>query len=390
MEKVIYVDHSATTYVKEEVLKDMLPYFSDKYGNASAGYSIGRVARAAVEKSRGQVAKSLGAKPEEIYFTAGGSEADNMILLGIARANREKGRHIITTKIEHLAVLNTCKELEKEGFEVSYLNVDRDGRICLKELEQTIRPDTILVSIMFANNEIGTIEPIYEIGEILRKKQIYFHTDAVQAIGNVAINVDELNIDALSLSAHKFYGPKGIGAAYIRTGIQFDPVIMGGHQEQCKRAGTENVPGIVGLGKAIEMATLQIDAYNEKLQKLREALISRLEQYIDHITINGDRKHRLPGNVNISIQGVEGEAMLLMLDMNGICASSGSACTTGNVAPSHVLSAIGLPPSLAKGTLRITLGDENDMNDVEYIADTLIKIVRKLRNTNSMYPGTRY
>lgn len=379
MEKIIYVDHSATTPVRKEVLDDMIPYFCDNYGNASSSYSIGRKSRSAVDVARKQVANAIKCEPEEIYFTAGGSESDNMIISGIARANKEKGKHIITSKIEHLAVLNTCKRLEEEGFDVTYLDVDMYGIIDLKQLEESIREDTILITIMFANNEIGTIEPIEDIGNIAKSHGIYFHTDAVQAIGNIDIDVKKLNIDALSMSAHKFYGPKGVGAAYIKEGIKFEPLVYGGHQEGCKRAGTENVAGIVGLGKAIELAMNNLDEYNKKLIFLRENLIARLEQSISYIGLNGHRTKRLPGNINVSIRGIDGEALLLMLDMNGICASNGSACNSGSVEPSHVLSAIGVNKHVAQGSLRITFGEENTIEDVEYISKTLIKIIEKLR-----------
>ena len=300
MERIIYCDHSATTPVKREVLNAMLPYFCDNFGNASATYSIGRKSRIAIEKSRENVAKAIKSEVNEIYFTSSGSEADNMILLGIARANRKKGKHIITSKIEHLAVLNTCKELEKEGFEVTYLDVDSNGVVDIAKLKSAIRIDTILISIMFANNELGTIQQIDEIGKIARENNILFHTDAVQAIGNVDINVKELNIDALAMSAHKFYGPKGIGAAYIRSGINFDPVIIGGHQEHCKRAGTENVAGIVGLGKAIEIATSNINMHNKKVSMLRDTLLNKLENSIDNIIVNANIPNKLPSNINIS------------------------------------------------------------------------------------------
>lgn len=379
MEKIIYVDHSATTAVNERVLNEMLPYFTFNFGNASSVYSIAKKSRAAIDNARKQVSKAINSYENEIYFTAGGSESDNMIISGIARANRTKGNHIITTKIEHLAVLNTCKRLEEEGFEITYLNVDMYGLIDLKELESSIKSNTVLISIMSANNEIGTVEPIGEIGEIAKKHGVYFHTDAVQAIGNISINVKDMNIDALSLSAHKFYGPKGVGAAYIKEGIKFEPLVYGGHQEACKRAGTENVPGIVGLGKAIEIATDNIEEYNNKILFLRENLISKIEQNIPYIRLNGHRTNRLPGNVNISIKGIEGETLLLMLDMNGICASNGSACNSGNIEPSHVLTAIGVNSTLAQGSVRFTFGEENTIHDVEYIANTLTKIVAKLR-----------
>lgn len=380
MNKVIYVDHSATTYVKDEVLKEMMPYFTENFGNASSVYSIGRTSRKAVDKAREQVANALNSKTDEIYFTAGGSESDNLIIMGIARANKDKGNHIITTKIEHLAVLNAYKQLEREGFEVTYLDVDEFGLVKIIDIQKAIKDSTILISIMFANNEIGTIQPIEEIGRIARFKGIYFHTDAVQAIGNVKIDVQKMNIDALSLSAHKFYGPKGIGAAYIKKGIKFEPVIFGGHQENNKRAGTENVAGIVGLGRAIELADQNIEEYNEKLNELRIYCIEQIMQKLDKVKLNGHPDKRLPGNVNISIKGVEGESLLLMLDMNNICASSGSACTSGSLDPSHVLVAIGLKDDCAQGSLRITFGDENIKEDVDYIVSKLVEIVNKLRN----------
>lgn len=379
MEKIIYVDHSATTAVKKEVIDEMLPYFNLKYGNASSQYSIGRLSKDAIENSRKKVAKAIGVKSEEIYFTSGGSEADNMIISGIARANKSKGNHIITSKIEHLAVLNTCKMLEREGFELTYLNVNKDGIVDLEELKNSIKDNTILISIMYANNEIGTIQPIKQIGQIAKERNVLFHTDAVQAIGNIKIDAVNENIDALSLSAHKFYGPKGIGAAYIKEGINFEPLINGGHQESLKRAGTENVPSIVGLGKAIELANNNIVAYNKHLLFLRENLISLLEQNIRYIGINGHRTQRLPGNVNLSIRGIDGESLLLLLDMNGICASNGSACTSGSQTPSHVLKAIGLSDCNSQGTIRISFGEENTISDVRYISNTLIKIVEKLR-----------
>ena len=330
MGKLIYADHSATTFVKEEVLKEMLPYFCENYGNPSSVYSIGRISKEAIEKAREKVAKAIGAEKNEIYFTAGGSESDNMIIKGIARANKKKGKHIITTKIEHLAILNTCKELEEEGFSITYLDVNESGIVSVDELKRNIRADTILISIMFANNEIGTIQPIEEIGKVAKDTGVIFHTDAVQAVGNVKIDVKELNIDALSLSAHKFYGPKGVGAAYINENIKFESFINGGHQECSKRAGTENVPGIVGLGKAIEMATTNIGDHTERIVDLRDRLIKSIESSIKDVKLNGDRIQRLCSNVNFSIKGVDSESLVLMLDMNGICASSGSACTSRN------------------------------------------------------------
>lgn len=380
MEKIVYVDHSATTYTKDEVLKEMLPYFTLKYGNASSLYSLGRQSRKAVDNARSQVAKALNANQDNIYFTAGGSESDNLILMGIARKNKKKGNHIITTKIEHLAVLNACRRLEKEGFEVTYLDVGKDGLVNINEVQKAIRPTTILISIMFANNEIGTIEPIEEIGKLAKFKGIYFHTDAVQAIGNVTIDVKKMNIDALSLSAHKFYGPKGIGAAYIKKGIDFEPIIYGGHQELQKRAGTENVPGIVGLGKAIEIASNNVEEYNKKLLDIRNYFLKKLQENIDGVIINGSLEKRLPGNVNISIPNIDGESLILMLDMEGICASSGSACTAGSIDPSHVLLAIGLDKDIAKNSVRFTFGDENTKEDADYIIEKLLEIINKLRN----------
>ncbi len=379
MDKIIYVDHSATTYVKKEVLEEMLPYFTEKFGNASSPYRIGQINREAVENAREKVAKAINAEAREIYFTAGGSESDNMIIRGIAYANKNKGNHIITSKIEHPAVLETCAALEKEGFEVTYLSVDENGFISLDELRNSIKETTILVSIMFANNEIGTIQNISEITKITKFKGVYFHTDAVQAVGNVEIDVDKLGIDALSMAAHKFYGPKGIGAAYIKKTVKFTPIITGGHQEKGKRAGTENVPAIVGMGKAIELATANIEEYNKKLIKLRDYTIDRILSEIPYVKLNGDRNSRLAGSVNISFKGIEGESLLLMLDMKGIEASSGSACTSGSLDPSHVLLAIGLKHEIAHGSLRLSYGECNSIEDAEYIVDSLKEIVERLR-----------
>ncbi|MCI8353188.1 MAG: cysteine desulfurase NifS [Clostridia bacterium] len=385
MEKLRYFDHAATTATKEEVVKEMLPYFTLNFGNASSIYSIGRKSKRAVEDARDKVANAIGAGPKEIYFTSCGSESDNLAIKGVAYANRERGNHIITTKIEHPAVLHTCQNLEKQGFNVTYLNVDSEGLISLKELEEAITDKTILISVMFANNEIGTIEPIKEIGEIAKKHNIYFHTDAVQAIGNVRINVNELNIDLLSMSAHKFYGPKGMGALYVRTGVKFDKIQDGGHQERNKRAGTENVAGIVGMGKAIELAYENFDEYNKKLTNLRDYYISQVEEKIPYIKLNGHRTKRLPGNANISFRFIEGESLLLNLDMKGICASSGSACTSGSLDPSHVLLAIGLPHEIAHGSLRITIGEENTKEDIDFLVNTLIEVVERLRNMSPLY-----
>lgn len=384
-DKLIYLDHAATTSMDKRVLNEMLPYFIDKYGNASSIYSIARESRVGVENARLKVAKALNAYSNEIYFTAGGSEGDNLVIKGIMKANKRKGNHIITTKIEHPAVLNTCKQLEKEGIEVTYLSVDKDGLISVEELEKSIRPNTVLITIMFANNEIGTIQDIKKIGQIARKHNVYFHTDAVQAVGNVKIDVKELNIDALSLSAHKFYGPKGIGAVYVRSGIVFDSQINGGHQENGKRAGTENVPGIIGMGKAIELAYDEFEKNNEHLIKLRDLYISEVEKRIPYVKLNGHRTKRLPGNANFSFEYIEGESLLLMLDLKGICASSGSACSSSSLDPSHVLLSIGLKHETAHGSLRVTFGKDNTIDDVYYTVDNLVEIVDKLRKMSPLY-----
>ena len=385
MSKYIYMDNAATTPIKREVLEAMMPYFTDKYGNPSSIYSIGGQSRNAIERAREKVSKVFNAKPQEIFFTSCGSESDNWAIKGIAYANRKRGNHIITSKIEHHAVLHTCQYLEKQGFRVTYLDVDEYGFINLDQLKESIRDDTILISIMFANNEIGTIQPIAEIGKIAKEKGIYFHTDAVQAIGNVKIDVNELNIDLLSLSAHKFYGPKGIGALYIRQGVKIDPLISGGAQERNRRAGTENVPYIVGLGKAIELACENIDEHNEKLTKLRKRLIKGIFDNIDYVRLNGDDEKRLPGNANFCFRFIEGESILLSLDMEGIAGSSGSACTSGSLDPSHVLLAIGLPHEIAHGSLRLTLGDFNTEEDVDYVIEKLTEIVARLRAMSPLY-----
>ena len=383
MKKIRYFDHSATTKVKEEVLKEMLPYFGIEYGNPSSMYSLGRRAKNVKEEARRKVAEAINCRPEEIYFTSCGSESDNLGIKGIAYANRYKGNHIITSKIEHPAVLNTCKSLEKEGYRITYLNVDKDGFINLDELRNSITNSTILITIMFANNEIGTIQPIEEIGKIAKMYNVIFHTDAVQAIGNIKIDVSKLNIDSLSMSAHKFYGPKGVGALYVKKGINFKKIQDGGHQENDKRAGTENVPGIVGIGKAIEIANKNLDKYNKKLQYLRDYLISEIETKIPDVKLNGHRTKRLPGNVNISFDRINGGELLLNLDDMGICASAGSACSSGNERPSHVLTAIGLSNELSKGTLRITLGEENTKEDIDYLIKNLVEIIKKLRENKT-------
>lgn len=380
MNNIKYFDHAATTAVSEDVLKEMLPYFSIEYGNPSSMYSISRNAKRAMEKARDRVARAINAERKEIYFTSGGSESDNLAIKGIAYANKEKGNHIITTKIEHHAVLETCEVLEKEGYEVTYLNVDEKGMINLEELQNAIKENTILISIMFANNEIGTIEPIKEIGRIAKEKNIYFHTDSVQAVGNEMIDVKQMNIDSLSMSGHKLYGPKGIGVLYVRNGIDFQKLQNGGHQERDKRAGTENIAGIVGMGKAIEIAYSNFEKNTNHLRKIRDYFINRIEKEIPNVKLNGHREKRLAGNCNISFEGIDGEELLLKLDEKGVCASAGSACSTGTTLPSHVLTAIGLTSELAMGTLRITFGNENKIEDVDYLVETLKEIIKDLRN----------
>ena len=376
--KIRYFDHAATTAVKEEVLKEMIPYYCIEYGNASSLYSIGRKSRKILENSREKVARVLNCKPKEIYFTSCGSESDNLAIKGIAKKKKNKGKHIITKKIEHPAVLNTCKSLEKDGFVVTYLGVDKDGFISLEELKNSIREDTILISIMFANNEIGTIEPIKEIGRIVKEKGIIFHTDCVQAVGNVKIDVKELGIDLLSLSSHKFYGPKGVGAIYINENVEFEKIQDGGHQEKNKRAGTENIAGIVGLAKAIELADKNLEKYNSKLITLRDFYFDEITKNIPNVKINGSKEKRLPGNANVSFKNINGEQLLLELDSLGICASSGSACTSGQSEPSHVLTAIGLNAEYIQGSLRTTFGEENTKEDVEFLIKSIIEITNKI------------
>lgn len=379
MNTIKYFDHAATTGVKEEVLKEMLPYFMLEYGNPSSLYGLGRKARRAVEEAREKVARAINSKPNEIYFTSCGSESDNLAIKGIAKALKEKGNHIITSKIEHHAVLNTCKILEEEGFVVTYLNVNEKGLINLEELKNVITNKTILITIMSANNEIGTIQPIKEIGRIAKENNICFHTDSVQAIGNIKIDVKEMNIDSLSMSAHKFYGPKGVGALYVKTGVPFEKQQDGGHQEKDKRAGTENVAGIVGLGKAIELAYKNLDEYNNKLTNLRDYYITEIERNIKDIRINGNMENRLPGNANISFKDVDGGDILFKLDEKGICVSTGSACNSGSNSPSHVLTAIGVPKEYLQGSLRVTFGEENTKEDVDYLVKNLIQIVKECR-----------
>ncbi|HIT05180.1 MAG TPA: cysteine desulfurase NifS [Candidatus Scybalocola faecipullorum] len=385
MGRLVYLDNAATTKTSPEVVKAMLPYFSESYGNPSSIYTIGSEAKTAVETAREEIAASIGAQPEEIYFTAGGSEADNWAIKMTAQMLSDKGRHIITSAIEHHAVLHTCEYLEKKGFEVTYIGVDEDGVIKLDELERAIRPDTILITVMAANNEIGTIQPVREIGEIARKHSVLFHTDAVQAYGHEPINVSEDMIDMLSASGHKLNGPKGIGFLYVRKGIRLPNLIHGGQQERGRRAGTENVPGIVGLGAAAKEAMEKMSDRKAYETKLRDYMIERLLTEIPYCRLNGHRTKRLANNVNVSIRFIEGESLLMMLDMKGICASSGSACTSGSLDPSHVLLAIGLPHEIAHGSLRMTLSDETTMEDIDYTVDALKKITERLRNMSPLY-----
>lgn len=385
MGKMIYLDNAATTKTAPKVVEAMLPFFTEFYGNASTVYEFGAKSKEAVSAARETIANAIGAKGNEVYFTAGGSEADNWAIKATAEAYKDKGRHIITSKIEHHAVLHTCQWLEQNGFEVTYLDVDEFGVVKLEELKKAIRPDTILISIMFANNEIGTIEPVAEIGKIAKEHGVLFHTDAVQAFGQVPINVDELNIDMLSSSGHKLNGPKGIGFLYIRKGIKIRSFVHGGAQERKRRAGTENVPGIVGFGKAVELAMANMETRTAKERELRDYLMERILKEIPFSRINGHRTSRLPNNVNICFQFVEGESLLIMLDMKGICGSSGSACTSGSLDPSHVLLAIGLPHEIAHGSLRLTLGEETSREDIDYTVDAVKEIVKKLREMSPLY-----
>lgn len=385
MKQIIYLDNAATTKTAPEVVKAMLPYFSEHYGNPSSIYSLGTESKKAVSGVRESIAKSLGAATNEIYFTAGGSEADNWAIKATAEAYAQKGKHIITSAIEHHAVLHTCEYLEKRGFEVTYVGVDENGILKLDELEKAIRPDTILISVMFANNEIGTIQPIKEIGRIAKEHGILFHTDAVQAYGQLPINVDEYQIDMLSASAHKLNGPKGIGFLYIRKGLKTRSFIHGGAQERSRRAGTENVPGIVGLGAASERAFARMEEKTKKEIELRDYLIRRIEEEVPYCRLNGDRTRRLPNNVNFSFRFVEGESLLIMLDMRGICTSSGSACTSGSLDPSHVLLAIGLPHEIAHGSLRLTLSEENTKEELDTTVEAIKEIVARLRDMSPLY-----
>ncbi len=387
MDKFIYFDHAATTPVKDEVLKAMLPYFTDNYGNASTVYQLGQKCHAALDEARAKVAGILNCKPNEIFFTGSGSEADNWAIKGAAHANKAKGNHIITSVIEHHAVLHTCKALEKEGFEVTYLPVDEYGRVSVEDVKAAIKDTTVLITIMFANNEIGTIEPIKEIAEVAKEHKILFHTDAVQAVGAVPIDLQELNVDMMSMSAHKFNGPKGVGALYVRQGVRIENLIEGGAQERGKRAGTENLPGIIGLATALELATKAIDEKDNKISAMRDYIIEKIEASIPYCRLNGHRKYRLPGNVNFSFEYIEGESMLLWLDINNIAASSGSACTSGSLDPSHVLLAIGLDHATAHGSLRVTIGEENTYEEADFLIKTLTETVDKLRKMSPLFEG---
>ena len=385
MNKLIYLDNAATTKTAQEAVDAMLPYFTEYYGNASSIYSLGAESKKAMTEAREEIAGSIGASAQEIYFTAGGSESDNWALVAAAEAYESKGKHIITSKIEHHAILHTCEYLEKRGFSITYIDVDENGVLKLDELKKAIRPDTILISVMFANNEIGSIQPIKEIGRIAKEHGVLFHTDAVQAFCQVPINVDECNIDMLSSSGHKINGPKGIGFLYIRKGVKIRSFVHGGAQERSRRAGTENIPGIVGLAAAVKKNFANMEERNRKETELRDYLIERIEKEIPYCRLNGHRTDRLPNNVNFSFQFIEGESLLIMLDMKGICASSGSACTSGSLDPSHVLLAIGLPHEIAHGSLRLTLSEENTKEEIDFVADELKGIVERLRSMSPLY-----
>lgn len=383
----VYLDNAATTALSPRVLEAMLPYFTQHYGNPSSVHAFGREAKQGLDKARDQVAKALHCDPSEVIFTGCGTESDNTVLLGVAQRYGNKGKHIITTNVEHHAILHTCEYLEKQGYSVTYLPVDQDGLVTAEQVAAAIRPDTILVSIMFANNEVGTIMPIQEIGAVCKEKGVLFHTDAVQAVGHIPVDVQAMHIDMLSLSAHKFHGPKGVGALYCRKGIRLPSYIMGGAQEKGRRAGTENVAGIVGLGAAIQLATEQLEENRAKMTALRDRLMTGIQARISEVKLNGHPTNRLPNNVNFSFKYIEGESILLMLDMNGIAASSGSACTSGSLDPSHVLLALGLPHEIAHGSVRLTLGDETTAEDIDYTIDVLEKTVARLRAMSPLYKG---
>lgn len=381
----VYLDHSATTPVRPEVLEEMLPYLKGEFGNPSTLYSWGREAKRAIEEARARVAALIGAQPEEIVFTSGGTEADNMALIGAAYANQKKGRHIITSSIEHHAVLDTAQYLQRQGFKVTFLPVTPEGLVRVEDVEEAITDETILISIMHVNNEVGTIQPIQEIGKLARERGIIFHTDAVQSVGKIPVNVEELNVDLLSASAHKIYGPKGVGCLYIRKGTRIQPLLHGGGQERKRRAGTENVPGIVGFGKAAELAGQELESEARRLKALRDKLIDGVLERIDYVQLNGDRERRSPINANFSFKYVEGESILLSLDMKGIAASSGSACTSGSLDPSHVLLAMGIPHEVAHGSVRMTLGRDNTEEDIDYVLEVLPEIIERLRAMSPLY-----
>jgi len=381
----VYLDHNATTPTHPEVVKAMLPYYEEVFGNASSIHQFGQQARKAIDKAREKVADFIGAKPEEIVFTSGGTEADNFAIKGVAYANEKKGNHIITSSIEHHAVLNPCKYLEKQGFQVTYIPVDRYGLFNPDEVKKAVTKETILITIMHANNEVGTIEPIAEIGKIAKEKGICLHTDAVQTVGKIPVDVNELNVDLLSLSGHKIYGPKGIGALYIRKGTRIQPLIQGGHHEKNRRAGTENVPAIVGLGKAIEIAKETMEGESIRLTNLRNKLCSGIGEKIDHVHLNGHPGKRLPNTLNMSFEFIEGESIILSLDMKGIAVSSGSACTSGSLEPSHVLKAMGVDPAIAQGSIRFSLGKDNTEEDINYVLEVLPEIIARLRAMSPLY-----
>ncbi len=385
MNQTIYLDNAATTRTNPQVVEAMLPYFTENYGNPSSVYEFSAPSKEIIASARETIAESLGARPAEIYFTAGGTESDNWAIKAVAEAYGDKGKHIITSKIEHHAVLHTCEYLEKRGFEITYVDVDENGIIKLDELRKAVRPDTILISVMFANNEIGTIEPVKEIGRIAREHGILFHTDAVQAYGHIPIHVDEYNIDMLSSSAHKLNGPKGIGFLYIRTGIKMRSFVHGGAQERKRRGGTENVPGIAGYKKAVEMAMASMEEREKKERELRDYLIDRVMAEVPYVRLNGHRTKRLANNANFAFQFIEGESLLIMLDSSGICGSSGSACTSGSLDPSHVLLAIGLPHEIAHGSLRLTVSSENTIEEIDFVVERIKEIVKRLRDMSPLY-----
>jgi cysteine desulfurase len=385
MERKIYLDHNATTPVHPAVLEAMLPYYKGVFGNASSIHSFGREAKVALEESREKVAKFLNADPLEIYFTSGGTESDNLAVKGVAWANKKKGNHIITSRIEHHAVLESCRYLEKEGYEITYLPVDKYGLVDHDELKKSIKKETVLVSIMHANNEVGTIQPLAELAGLAKEKGVYFHTDAVQSTGKLKIDVNELNVDMLSLSAHKFYGPKGVGALYIRRGVRLTPLAHGGHHEKSRRAGTENVPGIVGLAKALDVAHVDMQEEEKRLKNLTETFFKKVTERIPDVFMNGHPVLRIPNTMNVSFKGVEGESIILNLDLKGIGVASGSACTSGSLEPSHVLSAMGVPGDLAQSSLRFSFGRNNTMEDVDYVVEILPEIIAKLRAMSPIY-----